>query len=354
MNKKLIFVILAAIAVSYLTYSSPFSPDYEAGTAQQKQDFIWGKALADNGKLGSFAAPLQLASLIAPLLLGGQDFEPVGHNESDQNAHGRRKLIHSVSKSAKILFNFESNPYTGAFAEKSCLGIIRASAATKPTAADNAPGMAIKLFRDKVPSGNFVAMWSLFGQANDSNFFSHPFSNHVSDIPFFQLGGQWLQLKALSAKFKGQDADINMVGLSDLAKYTNAGAAVSSPKAPFSLVFKPNPALTNMCKDAPLQGENYGCFDRIASGTLLYTVYYTAGPVSKSQASPQNLKKLGTITSASKFVASQFMDETVQFKHVLWADEVKALGMQKWNSALTSTFKREDGAEKWEQTLEKM
>ena len=43
MNKKLIFVILAAIAVSYLLCPSTFVPDYEAGTAESTRDMLTQK-----------------------------------------------------------------------------------------------------------------------------------------------------------------------------------------------------------------------------------------------------------------------------------------------------------------------
>jgi len=273
---------------------------------------------------------------------------PVGHNVSDENALGRIKYIHSVSKSAKVRFNFESNPYTGLFAEKSCIGIMRASSATPPTTSNTAPGIGVKIFRDKVPSANFMAMWSLFGQDNDINFFSHYFSNHVDDLPKFMTGAAWLQLKALIAKFKGYDDKVNMVGLSDLAKYKSDGTSESSPKAPFAIVLKPNPNLKQMCQNAPLEGENFGCFSKIAKGTLLYNIYYVDGPVKKSDVTPSTLKKLGTMTSDSEFVSSKFMDETVQFRHVFWADEVKALGKEEWNNSLDGAFMKEDGASKWE------
>ena len=353
MNKKICLIIFLAVAVTYIAYDPPFSSGYETQSAQKKQDFIWAKALADKGVPSSFTSQIQLAPQVAPILLGGQDFAPVGHNESDQNAHGRVKLIHSVSKSAKVKFLWNANPFTGAFSEEKSIGIMRASSAQEPKKNATAPGMGIKIFRDKVASGNFVAMWSLFGQ-NDANFFKHPFSNHVSDLPTFKLDPNWLPLKVLSSKFKGFDNNINMVGLSDLAKYKNNGQAVANPKAPFALVFKPNPKLTKMCTGVLLEGQNFGCLKDIAKGTLLYTIYYVAEPTDKRSVTMNSLKKLGVMMSDSKFISSKFMDEVVQFKHVFWADEVKALNKQSWNNKISDTFAREDGAEKWEEILAKM
>lgn len=354
MNKKLILVIALAISSVILAshvYSSVFPESYEQKTAQEKRDFIWGKALADNGQPAVFPSDVSSVGLITPVAQGGLDLAPVGNNESDENAPDRVKYIHSVAKSAKIIFKFEANPFTGAFAETTCIGVMRASSATKPIPSQTAPGISVKIFRDKVPSGNFVAMWDLFGQDNDTNFFSHPFSNHVNALPSYQFGAQYLQLKILVNKFSGYDVRTNMVGLSDLAKFKNDGTAVASPKAPFALVFKPNPSLTTFCRDAPLIGENFGCFQQIAKGTLLYTIYYVEEPVAKSDVTGSTLKLQGTMTSDSGFISSKFMDQTVQFRHVLWDEEVKTLDKEEWNTKLDDTFMREDGASKWADVL---
>ena len=414
MNKKVIIVQLLGVVLAQIigkSYrasvisSEPFPSNYESQSAQSKQDFIWNKALASDGTTGSLPIGIELLHLIAPIWLGGQDFAPVGHNESDQNASGRKKLIHSISKSAKVKFNFESNPFTGVFAEKECIGIMRASSANPATIEKCTPGMGVKIFRDKVPSGNFVAMWDLFGQNYDTNFFSHPFSNHVSDVPeiksyvtnktekesmledqysdqdsvynsvhintdavtvtidestkfkvdtgFFKFMKE-LPLHILGYKFSGFEKNVNMVGLSDLAKYRNNGEKVYNPSAPFALVFKPNPALTSMCHRAPLEGSNFGCLKDIIKGTLLYTIYYVDEPIDKKDVQASDLKLLGTMKSDSEFISSRFMDEEVQFKHVFWTDEIEVLGKQSWNTKITKEFAREDGASKWEALLASM
>jgi len=42
--------------------------NYESQTAKQKQEFIWQKALADNGVPSKFAGTLEQSSLILPVL----------------------------------------------------------------------------------------------------------------------------------------------------------------------------------------------------------------------------------------------------------------------------------------------
>lgn len=354
MNKKLILVVLFAAAMTYIAYENPFPSSYESQSAQEKQDFIWKRALADNGSFSTYPNWMGHLYLVTPLWLGGQDMNPVGHNESDQNPAGRKKEFHSVAKSAKFKFNFESNPFTGAFAEKECIGIMRSSSSTQPTPENTRPGFGAKIFRDGVPSGSFVAMWDLFGQDNDTNYFTNPLSNHVQVIPDFKMSQAWASLKILMSKFLAFTKHPNMVGLSDLAKYTNKGEKVANPKAPFEIVFKPNPAMTKMCHNVPLEGDAFGCLKDIAKGTLLYTIYYVDEPIEKKDAKASDLKLLGTMTSDSEFISSKFMDEIVQFKHVFWADEVKILNKQSWDDKITNSFSQEDGAPKWKAFLDAM
>lgn len=341
--------------MTYIAYNPPFPSSYESLSAKDKQDFMWGKALADGGVSGKYYDTIQNAKLVTPNILGGMDFTPIGHNESDENAAGRQKLLHSVGKSAKVIINWTGkNPYTGAFAEKELIGIMRASSGTKPLVTNVAPAFAIKVFRDKVPSGNLHTMYSLYGQPNDTNFFKNNLSNHLSTLPRFGFGGDFMKLKALNAKFQAYDAHPNMTGLSDLAKFKNDGTKVDNPTTPFSLVFVPNPVLTKMCENAPLEGENFGCLKDIAEGTLLYTIWCSPWPVAKKDVKRGTLQNIGTVTSASKFISSKFMDEVVQFKHVFWDDEIKALGKNawpSWDTIVTKEFAQEDGVQKYDELL---
>lgn len=355
MNYKLLLVISLAVAFAYCTftqrrYSTPFASNYESQSAKAKLDFIWAQSKSDNGFGGTFMKVTELLALVKPQFLGGIDFSPVGHNISDQNAPERRKLIHSVGMTAKIAFNFESNlPFTGQFSEKKSIGLIRASSATDPTAYDNAPGISIKLFRDGVTSANLVAMWSLFGQSHESNFFKHPLSNHVSALPSINFSTKFLTLTLLNKRFSKMDSVTNVVGLSDFVKNMNDGTSISEPKAPFALVFQPASGVQKLCENDKIVNGGYGCFDKIKSGTLLYTVWYVDTMVNKTSVNSTTLKKFGTIVTESEFIRSKFMDESVQFRHVFWADEVKALNKPEWGGEnMSNDFKKNDGAEKWE------
>jgi hypothetical protein len=43
--------------------------------------------------------------------------------------------------------------------------------------------MGLKFLRDGIDSANLVSMWSVAGQANDWNFFSNIFFNHIAGAP---------------------------------------------------------------------------------------------------------------------------------------------------------------------------
>merc|ERR1712151_50424 len=130
-----------------------------------------------------------------------------------------------------------------------------------------------------------------------------------------------------------------------MGKYHGDGKAVDKPVAPFQLVFKPNPALTTMCQGAELIGEAFGCFDKIEAGTELYTIWAQKEPEYKANFKGGELTKIGTMTSDSQFILSQFFDYHVQFRHVFWATEIGTLGTSQWEYKTKDIeFRREDGA----------
>ena len=100
--------------------------------------------------------------------------------------------------------------------------MIRLSSAGKPDTKTNeiTPGAAIKFLRDKVPSGNLIAMPGIESQKS-MNYFLHDFSNHIpkpSGTAFNILG----------AKFASYSNFLFELGLSDLAKYDQQGVQVSN------------------------------------------------------------------------------------------------------------------------------
>lgn len=278
-----------------------------------------------------------MAKLVAPTWLGGQDMKPVMTNLDDEVTQGRKKLIHTVAKTAAIKFemNAHSAGYTGCFAAKaSCIGFARMSSASVPDASVNTPGISFKLLRDGKPSASFLAMWKLAGQT-EQNFFLNPMSHHVDNLPTgFTLDPKALALRVLASKFQDVDPIPNMVGIAHLSAMNADGSAVASPKSPFQLVFQPNPAVTAICaKNMGFDANNtYKCLSDIAADTVLYRIYAVTDPQERPAAN--NLKLIGQVRSTSGFANSEFFDRQVQFTHFLWNQEVALMGAtgKRWDA----------------------
>eukprot|EP00933_Yihiella_yeosuensis_P064832 TRINITY_DN6836_c2_g2_i2.p1 TRINITY_DN6836_c2_g2~~TRINITY_DN6836_c2_g2_i2.p1 ORF type:complete len:403 (+),score=80.58 TRINITY_DN6836_c2_g2_i2:60-1268(+) len=214
----------------------------------------------------------------------------------------RKKYIHSVGVTGGIRFDsVGGHPYTGLF-QGAEHGLIRFSSAKQPVKGGGvAPGMGIKFFRDGRPSANFVAMYSLDGQASeDTDFFQHDWNNHVPLTDNFGL-------KIIAAKFWQASYCPLMVGLSDLSTDANGKPGVF----PFKLNF--HSLVSRQCRDDDYAGclEN---LENIPVGTKLFEV--------RAQADPNADEKLiGHITITDSLTKSKFGDEELFFKHQHMEDD---------------------------------
>lgn len=82
-------------------------------------------------------------------------------------------------------------------------------------------------------SANLVAMFSVEGTPGDWNFFSKDFTTVIGS-------SDDLALKALSFKFSSATDWIQVVGLSDMARYQENGKEEVDLEVPFGLRFKPH------------------------------------------------------------------------------------------------------------------
>jgi hypothetical protein len=358
MNKTALIMLLS-VALTVFAYYSPFPGDFDSKTAAQKMTWLSDKIANDSGNSASFYGPVDMAKLVAPTWLGGQDMKNVYTNLDDQVTNGRKKLIHTVGKVVGIKFqmNGHSTGYTGCFAPNaSCIGFARMSTATPPEAGVNTPGISFKLLRDGKPSTSFMAMWRLEGQAEE-NFFQNPMSHHVDDLKSgFTLDPKRIALAVLAGKFKDADPVPNMVGIGHVSTMHANGKKVANPKSPFQIVFQPNPAITAMCaKKLGFDSNNtYKCLKDIASGTSLYRIYAINAP--KEHPTTGDMTLIGNVVSSSKFANSDFFDRYVQFTHYLWNQEVALMGSsgRAWN-AVTSKgeYHNTAGAPKYKTVLPK-
>lgn len=367
MNKKIFVFLLASclitLTLTAMTYWGKWAedqPNFDSKSADFKQNYMW-EQIQDSAKYEQQSWPAKWSALkiILPVFIGGQDLMPVGHYNSEQLQEGREKKIHSVGSTFKFKFEWSTtatSSYTGLF-KQADYGIGRMSGATNPSkgweeAKTTAPGLSIKILRDKVESGNFVSMYSILGQ-NSKNFFENPFSNHISSPE-----NTWANFKVnlLVKKFKTVDSQPGLVGLSNFGGFEQNGAEVPKDqvKVPFVLVFQPNPVLTKMCDGVGFDGLSFGCLRNVNIGTKLYKIFGVDEPIADAQLNKDHLKFLGYMTTTSEIVNSKFADTQLQYKHVFWADEVQALNKQAtWGSIVNDDFMMTEGADKYRKFLPK-
>jgi len=215
----------------------------------------------------------------------------------------RKKYIHSVGTVSAVKFVKTGGSYTGLF-EGADHGLVRFSAAAAPTPADGyPPGLGMKLFRDGLPSANFMAMPGLDNQAcSVGNFFAQNFTNHLH-------GGDGFAKKLLAAKFWQASYCPKMVGLSDLAAYTQDGKRVEKPEFPFHLNLVPSKGVDVQvpCDDYQQGLRNFAT--NLKPGTRLFDAYTQATPTSEYE-----LIGYYEVTG-SGFSTTKFGDDALFFKH---------------------------------------
>jgi len=187
----------------------------------------------------------------------------------------RTKYIHSVGVVSKCKFVTNgTHQYTGIF-EGADYGFCRLSSAVKPSADQPiAPGLSLKFLRSGVPSADVVALYSVNGQPDDWNFFSHDFSNHIGP-------GTTTATKALSAKFATETNHIGEVGLSNYSNYDQEGKATSNV-FPFKLRFHPHSSVQNVIP-TELQNGDYMAYlpqlESLPADSTIYDVYALDKPL---------------------------------------------------------------------------
>jgi len=170
------------------------------------------------------------------------------------------------------------------------------------------PGVALKLFRDGLPSSNAVLIPDVKPQACGSNFFDGYFSTHIAETdpdssPFVNFAGP---------KLTQATACSNQVGTSNIA--AESGQISTQDVFPFKLDFFTSALQQPIdCNDFPGSLAN---FTSIPTGTPLYSVYATQNPQS-----PRTL--IGHIELTGEFTMSKFGDTQLFFMHQALEDDLK-------------------------------
>jgi hypothetical protein len=344
MNYKVlaITVALCGLNLSYAgssqgknPYSNTNAPEnYDKLSACDKQDTLWQniesskhKVLPEYSKLGLF----QVVGLAT---------QPIYKKVSDQTdfaPKGWKKHIHKRGAVAKVKFTpIGSHPYTGVFKGAEC-ALIRLSLTYKPVKSEKrkirdhtrkgvhyryintkskavAPGLAFKVLRDNIPSANISALYTLSGQAEDYNFFAKPLSNIVPAGPSF---GEKVIHKIFSKVAKYPEE----LKMKSMATYNHKGEKETNPVEPRQIFFVANSELSFSSDFHDIRNDFLG----IKTNTVLYKVYalptsdkYKSYSKYRIQDIPSYVKEsqlIGEITTTSNFVASEFGDTELFFKH---------------------------------------
>jgi len=224
---------------------------------------------------------------------------------------GRVKFIHTGASVCGIDMTIRNSPYTGLLATGTQRGFVRMGPASLPTDDGLTPGWGFKFPRTGVPSGDFVAMHAV-GETQPFNIFANNISNKLAPASG--------AIAVLAKIFETATICSSQVGISDLAKYSQAGRSVASPKFPYKLFFQPT-AETQASNSPKTVDQVMDEFARFPVGMKLFTVYACDTPTVDEAASPRTLENcgspqlLGEIKLAGKCSVSDYGDRQFHIRH---------------------------------------
>ena len=212
----------------------------------------------------------------------------------------RTKAFHAFGTAAKMRFVADgTHPFTGLFASGG-VGFMRASLAVGMP--KYSPAAAFKFLLDGPhASENMLLHQSLDTQASRDFFERAPTNHTLAPITFPNT----LMLPFLRFWLSPISSPIELQRLDHLAAVTSNGTVVERPVAP-ELVYLYG---ADEVRNDPASTEDFrSLLASIPSGSLLYRMYGKATRNSRQI-------YIGSITSESAFVASEFGDRILAFRH---------------------------------------
>lgn len=281
-------------------------------TACEKQSELWKRALASKyQELPDF----NNLGLMQFLAMTFQELKQKTDYDSDFAPKGWKKYLHRKGVLAQVeIISKSDHPYTGVFKGAPC-ALVRLSLTYNPKGDKPvAPGLALKVLRDKTPSANISALYTLDGQGKDFNFFKYPLSNIVPV-------GDNLGQKLIHRLFKRVSDYPEELMLRDLATVNVAGKTESKAINPVQIFFVPNPDLKFSSTEHDVRTDLLS----IKKGSLLFNVYalknapkgfdYANYKESDIATFIKRSQLIAEIKTTSEFVASQFGDAGIFFRH---------------------------------------
>lgn len=304
------------VASMSLAFTIPvMAKEYEASSACEKQEVLWSKAVSSEYKKLPEFNNLGLMQFLAMTF---QELSLKTNLKSDIAPKGWKKYLHRRGALAKVkIVPKGDSPYSGIFKGADC-ALLRLSITFNPKDSKPvAPGLALKVLRDSVPSANLSALYTLEGQERDFNFFKNPLSNIV---PI----GDSIGTKLMHRLFSRVTSYPEQIKLDDMGQFDEKGQKSAKTISPKQLFFVPNPKISFSSNEHDIRKDLLS----LNEGQVLYTIYALDSlPSGLSYESYQerDIKKLvslakpiADVVSTSKFISSEFGDEGIFFRHEVW------------------------------------
>lgn len=287
--------------------------NYESLKACQKQDVLWEQALASEYQELPAYRKFGLLQLIG---MSVQAIGTKGTLHADVSPSGWKKYLHRRGSLAKVKIVNKQEKYSGIFKGAEC-ALLRLSLTYKVTGSRPvAPGLALKVLRDGVPSANISALVSLDGQEKDFNFFKNPMSNIVPT-------GNSLGQKLVHKIFRKVSKYPEELLASDMALIDESGLKEKLVVSPRQIFFVPSKGISSDSEEHEVRED----FAKIPEGTVIYKIYavserykdfdYADYSKEKVQEFLKDSEHIGDIVTTSQFVSSQFGDDGIFFRHQL-------------------------------------
>ncbi len=302
---------LTGVDNAFKPWGLNMTADYENWPASTKADHLWVNGAKRTQYQSTMPAlkPVDIGGLISSIL-----WKKV-QTRTDVAPLGYEKPIHPYGAMAKVKFTpVANNGYTGLF-QGSDHGLLRLSVTGAPSDRGFAPGLAWKAFVDGKPSENISALYTLSGQGQNHDFFANELSSYVSPEVNETLGTTIL-FSAVSTK-------PTLLRLDDMAKTTQAGLKVATPKSPTQIYFVPRAEVKG--RFASTAHDFRHDLATLGAGSKLYDVYATSLEIKTSiipslnssyaRDRRNNARKIGELELTSPLIVSAFGDGGVFFKH---------------------------------------
>ncbi|MBG1271922.1 hypothetical protein [Nostoc sp. WHI] len=275
--------------------------DYQSWKAPQKQDFLWNSRILKS-KYDQLP-PLKKIDIVSLFLTA---LKTKMDRQLDEAPTNWKKAIHAHGSVAKIKFIPKSNTSFSGLFKGADYGLLRLSVTGDPSDRGFAPGLAIKLFVDEKPSGNFSALVSLVGQDKNYNFFANELSNIV---PIAKSLGPLVTNLIFSRVTKYP----TKLYLEDLGEIDQQGQKESKAYYPAQVFLVPNSNI-HFPESPPHDFRND--LATIPAGTSLYSVYgVSPEEVTDKSDNRQKAQIIGHIETTSEFVSSFYGDSQLFFRH---------------------------------------